>query len=112
VLLLYAQPADFPKQNILVSPNRTDFNLSQFETTVGLSPPIGGNTFLVGDSSSGPSLLTQSATTCTTAMPSAPSTSGVITFTSLAPTLHAISEFNLGFVLIVCGLIFYSLEVY
>jgi hypothetical protein len=108
VLLLYAQPANFSKQNISAPATRKDFNLTEFEATLGVSAPIGGNTFLVGDSSSGPSSVPSSTATHTTAMPS-PSSTGK---TSAASRVNIGIELNFSLLLLVCGLIFYNFGEY
>jgi hypothetical protein len=108
VLLLYAQPANFSKQNISAPATRKDFNLTKFEATLGVSAPLGGNTFLVGDSSSGPSSVPSSTATQTTAMTS-PSSTGK---TSAASRLNVGIELNFSLLLLVCGLIFYNFGEY
>jgi phosphatidylethanolamine-binding protein len=49
VILLYTQPANFSQQKVVTSmTSRLNFNVTKFETAVGLAPPIGGNMFYVG----------------------------------------------------------------
>ena len=97
MLLLFAQPKNFSAAAPAV---RTNFNTSLFLTSAGLSAPIGGDMFLVGDSSSGPTSL-PNACGRTTSMPSAASTTGLVTFTSSAS-----GRFDLSRLVLVSGLIF------
>ena len=81
----------------------------QFLKSAGLDAPIGGNMFLCGDASSGPSQLPNiCATTTTTGIPTGSSTNGyvvssigVVVFTSSAPGRIALNGLILG----ACGLI-------
>src|SRR5579859_5128876 len=61
VFLLYVQPANFSMT--IQPPERKNFNLTQFVSMAGLTSPIGGNMMLVGDASSGPSLVPGSSPT-------------------------------------------------
>ena len=96
-------------ENVVVPRVRTNFNTMQFLKKAGLDAPIGGDMFLCGNASSGPSQLPKvcPVRTTTTGMPSGSSTngyvswSGVVVFTSSASVMTA---FN-GLILGACGLI-------
>lgn len=96
-------------ENVPVPTVRTDFNTTQFLASAGLNAPIGGDMFLCGDPTSGPSAMpnicTATATTANaSAASSAAATTGLVVFTSTSGR----AELN-GLIAIICGVIVYSM---
>jgi hypothetical protein len=76
-------------ENVVVPRVRTNFNTMQFLKKAGLDAPIGGDMFLCGNASSGPSQLPKvcparmTRTTRTTGMPSGSSTNGYVSWSGV-----------------------------